>query len=97
MNLRINIVKHSLHVSVIVDSDMVIWCGHGELCIHDSTLQLQQSAVTLLILTASGGVATLPGQNRHELPATTRHCCVPLLPRPATFVPDCYYGQCRET
>ena len=29
-----NIVKHSLHVSVIVDSDMVIWCGHGELCIH---------------------------------------------------------------
>ena len=41
--------------------------GHWDLCIHHSTLQLQQLAVTLLliILTAGGGemyrVATLPG------------------------------------
>ena len=40
--------------------------GHWDICIHHSTLQLQQLAVTLLlILTAGGGemyrVATLPG------------------------------------
>ena len=59
------------YMSAIVDK-VTLWAGvdsgHGELCIHHSTLQLQQPAVTLLlILTADAGggemyrVATLPG------------------------------------
>ena len=65
-----NIVKHGLlhYMSVIVDK-VTWWAGvdmGNSACIHHSTLQLQQSAVTmLLILTAGGGemyrVATLPG------------------------------------
>ena len=77
-----NIVKHGLlhYMSVIVDK-VTWWAGvdmGNSACIHHSTLQLQQSAVTmLLILTAGGGemyrVATLLGVGSCFLPLPWAH------------------------